>query len=39
MGGGAMGLATAWQLISAGTRVLLLEQFVSGYTRSDDTRG
>jgi len=31
IGGGAMGLATAWQLASRGVRVLVLEQFGPGH--------
>lgn len=33
VGGGAMGLATAWQLASRGVSVLLLERFETGHTR------
>lgn len=33
VGGGAMGLATAWQLASRGTRVLLLERYAPGHLR------
>lgn len=33
VGGGAMGLATTWQLASRGMRVLLLEQFEPGHAR------
>ncbi len=33
VGGGAMGLATTWQLASRGQRVLLLERFAPGHTR------
>lgn len=33
VGGGAMGLATAWQLATRGVRVLVLEQFTRGHRR------
>jgi len=33
VGGGAMGLAAAWQLAERGTRVLLLERFEAGHHR------
>ena len=33
VGGGAMGLAVAWQLASRGVRVLLLERFEPGHAR------
>lgn len=33
VGGGAMGLATAWQLAMRGVRVVLLERFEPGHTR------
>lgn len=33
IGGGAMGLATTWQLASRGLRVLMLERFTQGHDR------
>src|SRR5690606_1419425 len=33
VGGGAMGLATAWQLAQRGIRVAMLERFEPGHTR------
>lgn len=33
VGGGAMGLATAWQLATRGSRVLLLERYAPGHLR------